>query len=55
MIAMYGDTQEQVLDDMLKAIKWLTAVGFMLNLHEPVGLGSCVYSQASLDIGWILC
>ena len=23
-IAIYGDTQEQVLDDMLEAIKWLS-------------------------------
>ena len=33
-IAMYGDTQEQVLEDMLEAIKWLATAGFMLNLHK---------------------
>ena len=33
-IAMYGDTQEQVLEDTLEAIKWLAAAGFMLNLHK---------------------
>ena len=31
-IAVYGDTQEEVLEDMLEAVKWLTAAGFMLNL-----------------------
>ena len=31
-IAMYGDTQEQVLEDMLEAVKRLAATGFMLNL-----------------------
>ena len=31
---MYGDTQEQVLEDMLEAVKRLTATGFMLNLHK---------------------
>ena len=31
-IAMYGDTQEQVLEDTLEAVKQLTAAGFMLNL-----------------------
>ena len=30
--AMYEDTQEQVLEDMLEAIKQLTTAGFMLNL-----------------------
>ena len=29
---MYGDTQEEVLEDMLEAVKRLTAAGFMLNL-----------------------
>ena len=33
-IAKYGDTQEQVLEDMLEAIKWLAAASFMLNLHN---------------------
>ena len=33
-IAVYGDTQEQVLEDTLEAIKRLTTAGFMLNLHE---------------------
>ena len=32
-ITMYGNTQKQVLEDMLEAIKQLTA-GFMLNLHK---------------------
>ena len=31
---MYGDTQEQVLEDTLEAVKQLTATGFMLNLHK---------------------
>ena len=29
---MYGDTQEEVLEDTLEAVKPLTAAGFMLNL-----------------------
>ena len=33
-IAMYGDTQEQVLEDMLEAIKRLTAARFVTNLHK---------------------
>ena len=33
-IAMYGDTQEQVLEDTLETIKQLTIAGFMLNLHR---------------------
>ena len=33
-IDIYGDTLEQVLEDMLEAIKWLTAARFMLNLHK---------------------
>ena len=33
-IAVYGDTQEQVLEDTLKAIKQLAVAGFMLNLHK---------------------
>ena len=33
-IAMYRDTQEKVLEDLLKAIKWLAAARFMLNLHK---------------------
>ena len=31
---MYGDTQEEVLEDMLEAVKQLAAAGFMLNLHK---------------------
>ena len=31
---MYGDTQEEVLEDMLEAVKRLTAAGFMLNLRK---------------------
>ena len=31
-IAMYGHTQEQVLEDTLEAVKRLAATGFMLNL-----------------------
>ena len=31
-IAVYRDTQEQVLEDMLEAIKQLSAAGFMLDL-----------------------
>ena len=33
-IAMYGDTQEQELEDMLEAIKWVITASFMLNLHK---------------------
>ena len=33
-IAMYGDTQEQVLKDMLEAVKRLATTSFMLNLHK---------------------
>ena len=33
-IAMYRDTQEQVLEEMLEAFKWLTAASFMLNLQK---------------------
>ena len=33
-IAMYGDTQGQVLEDMLEAVKQLAATGFMLNLRK---------------------
>ena len=29
---MYGDTQEEVLENMLEAVKQLTVTGFMLNL-----------------------
>ena len=31
---MYGDTQEEVLEDMLEAVKCLAAAGFILNLHK---------------------
>ena len=31
---MYGDTQEQVLEDTLEAVKRLAAAGFMLNLRK---------------------
>ena len=31
-LAMYGDTQEHVLEDMLEAIKRLAVASFMLNL-----------------------
>ena len=33
-IAMYRDTQEEVLEDMLEAVKQLAAAGFMLSLHK---------------------
>ena len=33
-ITVYGDTQEQVLEDTLEAIKHLAAASFMLNLHK---------------------
>ena len=33
-IAMYRDTQEDVLEDTLEAVKQLAATGFMLNLHK---------------------
>ena len=33
-IAMFGDTQKQVLEYMLEAIKWLAIASFMLNLHK---------------------
>ena len=42
---MYGNTQDQVLEDMLEAIKQLAAAGFMLNLQKkPLGPG---YSASS--------
>ena len=31
---MYGDTQEEVLEDMLEAVKQLAATGFIPNLHK---------------------
>ena len=33
-IAMYWDTQERVLEDMLEAIKQLTVASFIFNLHK---------------------
>ena len=33
-IAVYVDTREQVLEDMLEAVKRLAAAGFMLNLRK---------------------
>ena len=33
-IALYRDTQEQVQENMLEAIKWLTTACFMLSLHK---------------------
>ena len=33
-IAVYGDTQEEVLEGMLEVVKQLTVAGFMLNLHK---------------------
>ena len=33
-IAVYEGTQDQVLEDMLKAIKQLTTASSMLNLHK---------------------
>ena len=33
-ITVYGDTQEQVLEDTLEAIKWLTAASLMLSLYK---------------------
>ena len=33
-IALYGNTQEQLLEDMLEATKRLSAANFMLNLHK---------------------
>ena len=33
-IAIYGDTQDEVLEDMLAAIKWLAAASFMFNLYK---------------------
>ena len=54
-IAIYGDTQEQVLEDMLEAIKWLTAASFMVDLHsKSVGPSHGASSLASLDLGWLL-
>ena len=35
-IAIYEDTQEEVLEDTLEAVKWLAAAGFMLNLHKSL-------------------
>ena len=33
-IAIFGDTQERVLEGILEAIKQLSVVNFMLNLHK---------------------
>ena len=33
-IVIYRDTQEQVLEDILEAIKWLATASFILNLHK---------------------
>ena len=33
-IAVYRDTQEQVIEDILEAIKQLTAARFTLSLHK---------------------
>ena len=33
-IAVYGDSEEQVLADTLEAIRRLTAAGFMINLKK---------------------
>ena len=33
-IAVYGDSQEQVLEDTLEAIRRLTTAGFMINLKK---------------------
>ena len=33
-IAIYRDTQDQLLEDTVEAIKLLTTAGFMLNLHK---------------------
>ena len=33
-IAVYGDTQEEMLEDMLETVKRLAVAGFMLNLHN---------------------
>ena len=33
-IAIYGDTQDYVLEDMLEAIKQLTMASFMLNVQK---------------------
>ena len=33
-IAIFGDTQEWVLEGTLEAIKQLAVVSFMLNLHK---------------------
>ena len=39
---MYGDTQEEVLEDTLEAVKRLAAAGFMLNLHKSQLLQAAV-------------
>ena len=33
-IAIYGDPQDQALEDILEAIKWLGMAGLMLNLLQ---------------------
>ena len=51
-IAVYRDTKEKVLENMLEAIKWLAVAIFMLNLHKSqVGPGCGASSLASLDLG----
>ena len=52
---MYGDTQEEVLEDTLEAVKQLASSGFMLNLcKSQVGPGHSIGSRASLDLGRLL-
>ena len=54
-IAMYGDTQEKVLEDTLEAVKQLAAAGFMLNLHKSQLVQAVVQVLwASLDLRWLL-
>ena len=52
---MYGDTQEDMLEDTLEAVKRLATAGFMLNLHKSqLVQASSTGSRASLDLRQLL-
>ena len=54
-IAVYGDTQEEVLEDTLEAVKRLAAASFMLNLRKSqLVQAAALGSRASLDLGRLL-
>ena len=51
-IAVYGDTQEEVLEDTLEAVKWLTMAGFMLNLHKSQLVQAVVHRFSGIFGPW---